>query len=112
MYASTQCLGRSAKRYVGKESGLVMDAARLGIPLAISDHDPDLTARLGGRPWVLTFTTSAPDALAEALHSVIRRPLERPGPEASRLLGMWSAAGQADFLTHTFASLCTKDWRC
>ncbi|MEU2226429.1 hypothetical protein [Streptomyces sp. NPDC018347] len=31
----------------GKESGLVMDAARLGVPLIVSDHDPALTARLG-----------------------------------------------------------------
>ncbi|MFD8468163.1 hypothetical protein ACFV10_24025 [Streptomyces cyaneofuscatus] len=96
----------------GKESGLVMDAARLGVPLVVSDHDPDLTARLSGRPWALTFTNSTPDALVEALHEVIRRPPERPGPEVPRLLGMWSAAGQADFLALTFASLRTKDHRC
>lgn len=28
----------------GKESGLVMDAARLGVPLIVSDHDPPSTA--------------------------------------------------------------------
>ncbi|MFG3410151.1 hypothetical protein [Streptomyces sp. NPDC048142] len=97
---------------VGKESGLVMDAARLGVPLVVSDHDPGLTARLSGRPWALTFTAGAPDALAEALHSVIRQPPERPGPEAPHLLGMHSAAGQADFLTRTFTSLRTKESRC
>lgn len=97
---------------IGKESGLVMDAARLGVPLVVSDHDPDLTARLSGRPWALTFTHSTPDALVEALHEVIRRPPERPGPEVPRLLGMWSAAGQADFLTRTFASLRVEDCRC
>ncbi|MFI1929727.1 glycosyltransferase [Streptomyces sp. NPDC020330] len=112
VYAAADAALVARRPGVGKESGLVMDAARLGVPLVASDHDPDLTARLGGRPWALTFTTSSPDALAEALHRVIRQPPERPGPEAPYLLGMWSAAGQADFLAHTFASLRTKDCRC
>lgn len=112
VYAAADAALVTRRPGVGKESGLVMDAARLGVPLVVSDHDPGLTARLSGRPWALTFTASAPDALAEALHSVIRQPPERPGPEASRLLGMRSAAEQADFLTRTFASLRTKESRC
>ncbi|MFE0273477.1 hypothetical protein ACFWZY_15325 [Streptomyces sp. NPDC058992] len=112
VYAAADAALVTRRPGVGKESGLVMDAARLGVPLVVSDHDPGLTVRLSGRPWALTFTASAPDALAEALHNIIRQPPERPGPEAPHLLGMWSAAGQADFLTRTFASLRTKESRC
>ncbi|PNE36380.1 glycosyltransferase [Streptomyces noursei] len=97
---------------VGKESGLVMDAARLGVPLIVSDHDPHLTARLREQPWALTFPVGDPDSLADALHAVIRQPPARPGPEAPGLLGMWTATEQADFLTRTFASLRTKESRC
>ncbi|MEV7159247.1 glycosyltransferase [Streptomyces misionensis] len=93
----------------GKESGLVMDAARLGVPLIVSDHDGALTARLRGQPWALTFPAGDPAALAEALHAVIRQPLPLPGPDAPGLLGMRSAAEQADFLTHTFAPLRSKE---
>ncbi|MDX3590809.1 glycosyltransferase [Streptomyces sp. ID03-2B] len=112
VYAAADAALVARRPGIGKESGLVMDAARLGVPLVVSDHHPDITALLSGRPWALTFTTSTPDALAEALHEVIRRPPERPGPEVPRLLGMWSAAGQADFLTRTFASLRVEDRRC
>ncbi|MFE2296029.1 glycosyltransferase [Streptomyces sp. NPDC059452] len=97
---------------VGKESGLVMDAARLGVPLVVSDHDPGLTARLSGRAWALAFAAGDPDALAEALHNVIRQPPERPGIDTPHLLGMWSAARQADFLARTFASLRTEKSPC
>ncbi|PJN33919.1 hypothetical protein CG717_05115 [Streptomyces sp. CB02613] len=112
VYAAADAALVARRPGIGKESGLVMDAARLGVPLVVSGHDPDLAARLSGRPWALTFTTSIPDALVEALHEVIRRPPERPGPEMPRLLGMWSAARQADFLTRTFASLRGEDCRC
>ncbi|MBA0053759.1 glycosyltransferase [Streptomyces sp. AJS327] len=93
----------------GKESGLVMDAARLGVPLVVSDHDSALTARLHGLPWALTFPAGDPDALAEALHNVARQAPTRPGPDAPVLLGMHSATEQADFLTRTFTALRTKE---
>ncbi|MEU5401665.1 hypothetical protein ABZ348_20485 [Streptomyces sp. NPDC005963] len=94
---------------VGKESGLVMDAARLGIPLIVSDHDPTLTGRLQGQPWVLTFPAGDASGLAHALHSVIRQPPEPPGPEVPGLLGMPTAADQADFLTRTFTALTAEE---
>ncbi|MFI5942463.1 glycosyltransferase [Streptomyces uncialis] len=97
---------------VGKESGLVMDAARLGVPLIVSDHDPALTDRLRHQPWALTFPAGDPDSLAQALHSIVLQPLERAGPEAPRLLGMWPAGEQADFLARTFTALTAKDSRC
>ncbi|GAA2620209.1 glycosyltransferase [Streptomyces axinellae] len=96
---------------VGKESGLVMDAVRLGVPLVVSDHDPELTARLRGMPWALTFPAGDPDGLADALRVVVWQPPEQPGPEAPCLLGMGSAAEQADFLTRIFGCLRTKESR-
>ncbi|MGW7359637.1 hypothetical protein ACWGI0_24140 [Streptomyces sp. NPDC054802] len=112
VYAAADAALVTRRPGVGKESGLVMDVARLGVPLVVSDHDPNLTARLSGRPWALTFTAGDPDALADTLHTVIRQPPEEPGPEAPHLLGMRKAAEQADFLTRTFASLRTKESRC
>jgi glycosyltransferase involved in cell wall biosynthesis len=73
---------------VGKESGLVMDAARYGVPLVASDHDPTLTAKLDGRPWARLYTAQDPDALAAALDAVAERPLQRPSPDDARELGM------------------------
>ncbi|MEU0687750.1 glycosyltransferase [Streptomyces uncialis] len=97
---------------VGKESGLVMDAARLGVPLIVSDHDSALTDRLRDQPWALLFPAGDPDGLAQALHSVILQPPARPGPEAPGLLGMWPAGEQADFLARTFTALTAKESRC
>ncbi|WP_414170038.1 hypothetical protein ACMATS_33445 [Streptoverticillium reticulum] len=112
VYGASDAALVARHRGVGKESGLVMDAARLGVPLIVSDYDAHLTARLRGQPWALTFPAGNPDGLADALHSVIRQPPELPGRGAPRLLGMWTAAEQAGFLTRTFASLCTKESRC
>ncbi|MFI7308547.1 glycosyltransferase [Streptomyces hygroscopicus] len=109
VYAAADAALVTRQAGTGKESGLVMDAARLGVPLIVSDHDSALTARLRGHPWALTFPAGDPAALAEALHTVIRQPPPLPGPDAPGLLGMRSAAGQADFLAHTFAFLRSKE---
>ncbi|MFF1484567.1 glycosyltransferase [Streptomyces sp. NPDC058319] len=109
VYATADAALVARRPGIGKESGLVMDAARLGVPVIVSEHDPILTARLHGRPWALLFPAGDPDALTEALHTVIRQPPEPPGPDAPALLGMRSAAEQAALLTRTFASLTTKE---
>ncbi|MFB7745639.1 hypothetical protein [Streptomyces sp. NPDC056132] len=97
---------------ITKESGLVMDSARYGIPLLVSDHDPALTAALQDQPWARTFTAADPTSLAEALRTATPTPLPRPGLDASPLLGMWPATDQADFLTRTHARLLPKEPRC
>ncbi|KUJ54558.1 hypothetical protein ACZ90_66275 [Streptomyces albus subsp. albus] len=112
VYAAADAALVARQPGVGKESGLVMDAVRLGVPLIVSEHDTALTARLRGQPWALTFPVGDPDGLTGALHSAVRQPLPRPGPETPHLLGMWTAAEQADFLTHTFAPLRTKEPPC
>ncbi|MFR9795347.1 glycosyltransferase [Streptomyces sp. MS06] len=109
VYAAADAALVTRRPGTGKESGLVMDAARLGVPLVISEHDGALTARLHGQPWALSFAAGDPDALADALHAVIRQSPPLPGPEVPSLLGMRSASEQADFLTRTFAPLRTKE---
>lgn len=52
---------------VRKESGLVVDAVRLGLPLICSAHDPDLTARLDGTDWARSFPVGDADHLASLL---------------------------------------------
>ncbi|WEP00735.1 glycosyltransferase (plasmid) [Streptomyces sp. FXJ1.172] len=109
VYAAADAALVTRRPGTGKESGLVMDAARLGVPLIVSEHDDALTTRLHGQPWALTFPAGDPDALADALHTVIRQPPEHPGAQAPGLLGMRTAAEQADCLTRTFAPLRTKE---
>ncbi|MFB7636244.1 glycosyltransferase [Streptomyces sp. NPDC056149] len=109
VYAAADAALVTRRPGTGKESGLVMDAARLGVPLVVSEHDDALATRLHGQSWALTFPAGDPDALADALHTVIRQPPDYPGPEAPGVLGMRTAAEQADFLTRTFAPLRTKE---
>lgn len=90
---------------VGKESGLVMDTARLGVPLLVSDHDPALTDRLRGQPWARSFPAGDADALAEALSRLPTDAPARPGPSAPAVLGLYPAAAQAAFFTDTYARL-------
>ncbi|MFB7935969.1 hypothetical protein [Streptomyces sp. NPDC056049] len=90
---------------VGKESGLVMDAARLGVPLLVSEHDPDLTARLVGQPWVRSFPAGDAGALAEVLDQLSAEVPARPGSSARAVLDLYPAAEQAAFLTTTYTRL-------
>lgn len=99
VYAASDATLVARHTGVGKESGLVMDAARLGVPLIVSDHDPHLTRCLRDAPWVRLFTAGDPRALAAALNDLARRPLPPPGHRAPALLGMPTAAEQAAFLT-------------
>ncbi|MGK5543347.1 hypothetical protein ACSNOH_01160 [Streptomyces sp. URMC 127] len=105
VYAAADAALVTRRPGVGKESGLVMDAARLGVPLLVSDHDPDLTARFAGQPWVRLFPAGDDGALAAVLDGLAAGPPERPGPQAPAVLGMATAAEQAAFLTTAYTRL-------
>ncbi|WP_406358493.1 hypothetical protein [Streptomyces sp. NBC_00658] len=60
---------------VGKESGLVIDAVRLGVPLLVSDHDRALTQALASQPWACLFPAGDPARLAAALRDLAQMPL-------------------------------------
>ncbi|WP_309049159.1 hypothetical protein [Streptomyces sp.] len=85
---------------VAKESGLVVDAVRLGIPLICSDHDPQLTKALAGHEWVRLFPVGDSAALADVLRDLAWCPLPRPAACAAADLGVPTAAGQTAFLTN------------
>ena len=87
---------------VGKESGLVLGAARLGVPLLVSDHDPDLTHQLIGHRWVRVFRGGSTVSLATALDQLTEHRLPRPPRSAPKALGMATAGEQAGFLVDTW----------
>lgn len=94
-----------------KETGPAMDAVRLGVPLLVSDHDPDLSARLADRPWAWLFPSGDPAALRAVLDRLAEGPPARPGDEAQVDLGMATADNQADFLTRTYTQLLSRGRR-
>ncbi|MDK0520539.1 glycosyltransferase [Streptomyces sp. ML-6] len=112
VYAAADAALVARKPGVGKESGLVMDAARLGVPLVVSAHDHELSARLTGKLWVRLFPAGDPDALAKTLDKLTAEAPARPGPTAPTALDMHPAAEQAAFLTDTYARLRVAKERC
>jgi len=91
VYAAADATIVARRPGIGKESALVMDAVRYGVPLLLSEHDPALTALLGGRPWVRTFPAGDGAALAAALDALADSPLARPQAVDAEVLGMTSA---------------------
>ncbi len=113
VYAVADAALVARHRGVGKESGLVMDTARYGVGLIVSDHDPVLTSRLAGQDWVRLFPAGDPQALAELLDRLAIGPLPpRPGPHTPRLLGMPTAAEQAAFFVNAYTRLAVRPDRC
>jgi len=98
IYAASDVSVVSRHPRVAKESGLVMDAVRLGVPLLVSDHDPVLTALLEGRPWVRTFTAGDGSSLAAALDALVVRPIPPPGADEAHALGMLRPDAMVAFL--------------
>ncbi|MET8816443.1 hypothetical protein ABZW47_31140 [Streptomyces sp. NPDC004549] len=98
-YAASDAALVARRTGVAKESGLVVDAVRLGVPLIVSDHDPELTKALATRDWVRLFATGDGGALADVLRDLAWSPLPRPGAGAAADLGVPTAAEQTRFLT-------------
>ncbi|MFJ8807552.1 hypothetical protein [Streptomyces sp. NPDC102490] len=101
VYAASDAAVVARRAGVAKESGLVVDAVRLGVPLLVSEHDPALTGRLAGRPWVRTFPAGDGGALAALLRDLAWSPLARPPGDAGADLGVPTAAEQTAFLYDT-----------
>jgi len=80
-----------------KESGLVMDGARYGVPLVVSDSDPALKKLLEGHSWVRMFKAGDAVSLSSALDELVARPLERPGEDAPSLLEMMTPIDAIEF---------------
>ncbi|MFC8520437.1 hypothetical protein, partial [Streptomyces sp. NPDC057257] len=99
IYAACDATLVARRPGVGKESGLVIDAVRLGVPLIVSDHDPHLTKTLAGQDWVRLFPPGDGAALADLLRDLAWTPLPRPAPHTAAELGVPTAAEQIAFLT-------------
>ncbi|GAA2875069.1 hypothetical protein [Streptomyces mexicanus] len=99
VYAASDATLVARRPGVGKESGLVVDAVRLGVPLIVSDHDPDLTTTLAGQDWVRLFPPGDGVALAGLLRDLTCSPLPRPTAATAPALGVPTAAEQTAFLT-------------
>ncbi|MFG2415111.1 glycosyltransferase family protein [Streptomyces goshikiensis] len=98
VYAAADATVLARHPGVGKESGLLADAVRLGVPLLVSDHDPGLSARLRGRDWARSFPAGDASALADRLDRLSSSLPRRPGPKAAQQIGIPTAAEQAAFL--------------
>ncbi|MFJ4648210.1 hypothetical protein ACIP6Q_32430 [Streptomyces bobili] len=99
VYAASDAALVTRRPGVAKESGLVVDAVRLGVPLIVSDHDPALTTSLAGHGWARRFPAGDGAALADVLRDLSRAALPRPSAIAAADLGVPTAAEQAAFLT-------------
>lgn len=99
VYAASDAALVARRPGVAKESGLVVDAVRLGVPLIVSDHDPALTKSLARQDWVRLFPTGVGAALADVLRDLAWSPLPRPAESAAADLGVPTAAEQVAFLT-------------
>ena len=88
VYAASDLTVVSRHRGVVKESGVIMDAARLGVPVLFSDQDPHLNGLLARSPWARAFEAGSAASLAEVLLDVHDRPLPRPTPDDAERLGL------------------------
>lgn len=88
---------------VGKESGLVADCARFGVPLLLSDHDTELTRRVS--PWATVVPAQDPAALAQAIDQAVQHPPPPPSPTAAEDLGLSTPARMLTL----FHSLTTQE---
>ncbi len=90
-----------------KESGLIMDAARYGVPLVSSAHDPELVETLRAERWVRWFPPGDHEALAGVLNGLASSPLPRPDHRAGGRLGMLDAEEQVS----RFTALARAAWQ-
>ncbi|MFG2972401.1 hypothetical protein ACGFYY_05265 [Streptomyces sp. NPDC048331] len=98
VYAAADATVLARHQGVGKESGLLADAVRLGIPLIVSDHDAALSVRLRGLNWVCMFPAGDAPVLADHLDRLTSNPPGRPSPRAAHQIGIPTATEQASFL--------------
>jgi glycosyltransferase involved in cell wall biosynthesis len=98
LYAAADAALVSRNPGVGKESGLVTDALRFGIPLVCSDHHHDLTRQLTGKSWAALFPSGDAAQLADLLDRLADRRLPAPGPDARAALGVPTPQDQVAFL--------------
>ncbi|MET8855532.1 hypothetical protein [Streptomyces sp. NPDC004579] len=99
VYAAADAALVTRRPGTAKESGLVVDAVRMGVSLVVSGHDPHLSLRLAGQPWTRLFPPGDAAALATILSALASAPLPRPAGRAAADLGVPTPVDQTVFLT-------------
>ena len=92
LYAAADVTIISRHPGAAKESGLLMDAVRHGIPAIVSSHDPGLAAYLRDQRWARVFRVGEPASLAAVLDEAAARPPARPGPGEAARIGLLTPA--------------------
>src|SRR5205807_6249904 len=93
----------------GKESGVALDAISRGVPVIVSDHDPELTRKLDRQPWARVFRGGDPEALARALDTAVAEPPTSPPPDAAAGVGMLEAERMIEAFDEAVRSLVHLD---
>lgn len=88
VYAAADASIVSRQRAVGKESGLVMDAVKFGVPLILSECDDGLREQIRQFSWVAFFRSRDAGDLARTLDLIAANPLPRPPKGAAENLGL------------------------
>ena len=97
LYAAASFSVVSRVRGEVRESGLVMDAAKFGVPLILSDNNPELVDRLHDASWARFFTAGDPASLADLLSTLDSvTPLPRPPETAPQSLGMLTPSNMVE----------------
>ncbi len=91
-----------------EEIGTLFDAARYGVPLVMSDHDPDLSHRLANEPWIRLFRAGEPLGLARALERFAEDPPPRPDRHAAERMGLSSAPDAIVAFSRLAAAMPTR----
>ena len=94
-----------------EEIGTLFDAARYGVPLVMSDHDPDLSHRLADEPWIRLFRAGEPLGLARALERFAEDPPPRPDRHAAERMGLSSAPDAIVAFSRLAAAMPTRTRR-
>ena len=105
LYAAADVTIISRHPGAAKESGLLMDAVRHGIPAIVSSHDPGLAAYLRDQRWARVFRAGDPASLAAVLDEAASSLPARPGPGEAARIGLLTPAQALGRFTALHADL-------
>lgn len=109
LYAAADVAVISRRAAADKESGILMDAVRHGVPVIVSDSDPGLTTILRDRPWARIFRAGDSAGLAAVLDEAASGIPQRPAPEdAAAWLGLPTPEQALTRFTSLHTALITR----